>query len=199
MMVKEDAQRAKRNRIKQRHISVLANPPMPKRRRVALPSRVAKSHDSLELLPNISLKSYWGKKWVSVIAALTSDRAGVVSEAQRLLIQHAATLEVSMDLMTQKLALAGEEWNSKLFAEFQSACNCQRRMLETVGTQRSTKEIVEILEPPASEPISPVMAEVRRKAFAEQDTTSLMALYRSEERRAEESTSEPPIFVVRRE
>jgi hypothetical protein len=189
----------KSSRIKARHISVLANPPMPRRRRVELPLRVAESHDSLELLPHISLKSYWGRKWVKTVAALTSDRAGVVSEAQAILIRHTATLECIADLQTQKLALLGDEAPAKLIDEFQRVNSSIRRNLETIGTQRSTKEIADILEPPASEPVSPVMAEVRRKAFAEQDTTSLMALFRSEERREETASSEPPIFVVRRE
>src|SRR5215475_2644835 len=87
-------------------------------------------------------RSAWGRRMRDLISLHLSDLGGVdnVSEAEKSIVRRVATLTVELERMESVFAEAGEASAEQLDL-YQRVSNSMRRMLETVGLQRRTRDV----------------------------------------------------------
>ena len=96
-------------------------------------------------IEGVDQRSTWVRRAKDVAALLVSDRggAGMVSEAEKLIIRRAAVIEVELNRMEKRFAQAGEATAADLDAldAYQRAAGNQRRLLESVGLKRVARDV----------------------------------------------------------
>ena|SRR5215467_5055478 len=87
-------------------------------------------------------RSAWSRRMRDLISLHLSDLGGAdaVSEAEKSIIRRVATLTVELERMESVFAEAGEASPEQLDL-YQRVSNSMRRMLETVGIQRRSKDV----------------------------------------------------------
>jgi hypothetical protein len=98
-------------------------------------------------IEGVDQRSTWVRRAKDVAALLVSDHggAGMVSEAEKLIIRRAAVIEVELNRMEKRFAQAGEAPAADLDA-YQRAAGNQRRLLESVGLKRVPRDVTPSLE-----------------------------------------------------
>src|SRR5262249_7394326 len=86
-------------------------------------------------------RSAWSRRMRDLIQLHLSDLGGVdaVSEAEKSIVRRVATLTVELERMESVFAEAGEASPDQLDL-YQRVSNSMRRMLETIGLQRRTRD-----------------------------------------------------------
>jgi hypothetical protein len=94
-----------------------------------------------ELLPDIDGRSAMARRYRDVMQQLTSDAGGDPSGAQQAIIRRACSLIVVCEQAEAEL-LAGVKLN---VAEFVTATNSLRRLLQDLGLERKAKDVTPTL------------------------------------------------------
>ncbi|MEH2573478.1 hypothetical protein [Bradyrhizobium sp. AZCC 1708] len=99
----------------------------------------------LELRDNRSL---WARRLRDLLALMVSDLGGVenVSEAEKSLVRRASMLTLQLELMEQKWAMKDGEATEKSLITYQRVANSLRRILESLGLRRRSKDITPTLD-----------------------------------------------------
>lgn len=98
------------------------------------------------LIPDVPQTSPWVRRCRDLIAAHTSDLGGKdqCSQAELSIIRRCATLTTALEQMEVEFARAGAADASNLDA-YQRASSSLRRLLETIGLQRRTRDVTPTL------------------------------------------------------
>ena len=98
------------------------------------------------LLPGVDGRSPWVRRCKDIIAAHLSDLGGEdnTSAAERSLVRRASVLTTELERLEVKFALAGEADVDDLDLYQRTAGNL-RRLLEAVGLQRRTRDVLPTL------------------------------------------------------
>jgi hypothetical protein len=94
------------------------------------------------LLPGVDGRSTWVRRLRDLIALHLSDLGGddAVSEAERSIVRRVATLTVELERMESGFALAGEALPGQIDL-YQRTANSLRRLLESIGLERRTRDV----------------------------------------------------------
>lgn len=92
------------------------------------------------LLHGVDGRSVWARRFRDLIDLHIQDGGGDVSEAKRSIIRRASALEVELERLEAKFALAGEADAADLDL-YQRASNTMRRHLESVGLERVARDV----------------------------------------------------------
>ncbi len=92
------------------------------------------------LLAGVDGRSVWARRFRDLIDLHVTDRGGDMSQAKRSIIRRAAALEVELERLEAKFALAGEASAADLDL-YQRASNTMRRHLESVGLDRVARDV----------------------------------------------------------
>jgi hypothetical protein len=94
------------------------------------------------LLPGLDGRSAWIRRCKDVIEAHLSDLGGEdnTSAAERSIIRRASVMTVELERMEAVFAVAGEAKPEQLDLYQRTAANL-RRLLESIGLQRRTKDV----------------------------------------------------------
>src|SRR5215475_14311143 len=87
-------------------------------------------------------RSAWARRMRDLISLHLSDLGGedAVSEAEKSIVRRVATMTVELERMESVFAEAGEASPDQLDL-YQRVSNSMRRLLETVGIQRRSKDV----------------------------------------------------------
>lgn len=98
------------------------------------------------VLPGVDGRSAWARRLRDLIALHIADLGGdeAISEAERSIVRRAATLTVELERLEVKFAQAGEAAAAELDLYQRTAANL-RRLLESIGLERRTKDITPTL------------------------------------------------------
>ena len=90
-------------------------------------------------------RSAWSRRMRDLINLHLSDLGGAdaVSEAEKSIVRRVATLTVELERMESVFAEAGEASPDQLDL-YQRVSNSMRRMLETIGLQRRTRDVTSL-------------------------------------------------------
>jgi hypothetical protein len=127
--------------------SIYQNKPRGIRRPSIKPHKVmTRVTSGKDLLPDYDGRSLWARRMRDLIALMTSDAGGddALTEAQRSLVRRAATLIVECERM--ELSFAQDDASPALLNEYGRASNTLRRLLETIGIERKSRDITPSLE-----------------------------------------------------
>jgi hypothetical protein len=119
--------------------------PAPRRKIGRDPQRSRITNGSA-LLPNIDQRSAWVRRCRDIINLHVADLGGddSVSTAEHSLIRRAAVMTVELEMMEAKFAAAGEASPYALDLYIRASGNL-RRLLETLGLQRRTRDVTPTL------------------------------------------------------
>ena len=121
----------------------------PKRPRTGIYKPMARSRvtNGRDLLPNIDHRTLWVRRFRDVLALHLSDLGGenLVSEAEKAIVRRAACLIVELEQLERNFALNGCSSSTQLL-EYGRASNTLRRLLETVGLQRRSRDVTPSLD-----------------------------------------------------
>ena len=92
------------------------------------------------LLHGVDGRSVWARRFRDLIVLHVDDSGPDVSEAKRSIIRRASALEVELERLEAKFALAGEADAADLDL-YQRASNTMRRHLESVGLERVPRDV----------------------------------------------------------
>ena len=92
------------------------------------------------LLHGVDGRSVWARRFRDLIDLHIQDGGSDVSEAKRSIIRRASALEVELERLEAKFALAGEADAADLDL-YQRASNTMRRHLESVGLERAARDV----------------------------------------------------------
>ena len=111
------------------------------------PSRQKSRIANGTLLPGIDGRSVWVRRCKEVISEHLSDLGGeeACSAAERSIIRRASVLTVELERMEAQFAVAGQASAEQLDIYSRIASNL-RRLLESVGLQRRTKDVTPTLD-----------------------------------------------------
>jgi hypothetical protein len=100
-----------------------------------------------QLLPGIDGRSAWTRRARDLISALIADLGGVenCSAAEQSIVRRACVLTVELERMERQFAL-DEQASPADLETYQRCANSLRRLLESVGLQRRTRD-VSLLDP----------------------------------------------------
>jgi hypothetical protein len=97
------------------------------------------------VLPGIDGRSTWARRFRDLMALHISDLGGDehISEAQRSIVRRTATLEVQLERLELKFALAdpAQPVEAVDLDLYQRASNTMRRHLETLGIKRISRDV----------------------------------------------------------
>ena len=96
------------------------------------------------LLHGVDGRSVWARRFRDLIDLHIQDGGSDVSEAKRSIIRRASALEVELERLEAKFALAGEADAADLDL-YQRASNTMRRHLESVGLERVARDVTPAL------------------------------------------------------
>jgi hypothetical protein len=100
-----------------------------------------------ELLPGVDGRSLWARRYRDVLTLHLSDLGGEdnISEAEKTLARRAACLVVELELMEVRFATGDEpdteDTTANMLDRYQRTANTLRRLLESLGLSRRTKDI----------------------------------------------------------
>jgi hypothetical protein len=99
-----------------------------------------------QLLPNVDGRTLWVRRFKDLRALHLSDLGGEenTSAAEQSLVRRAAALTVELERLEVKFAQAGQA-EAKDLELYQRGMNTLRRVLETLGLQRRTKDVTPTL------------------------------------------------------
>ena len=99
------------------------------------------------LLPGVHSQSQWARRFRDIISLLASDQGGDdnLSEARRSLIRRCACLQVELELLEVRFALAGGA-DVEGLDTYQRTANSLRRLLEGIGIDRRAKDVTSLGE-----------------------------------------------------
>jgi hypothetical protein len=102
-------------------------------------SRITNGSD---LLPSVDGRSVWARRLRDLISLHVNDYGGssAISEAERSLVRRAAALTVELELLEVKFASNGGAQMEEL-DKYQRAANSLRRLLESLGLQRRSRDV----------------------------------------------------------
>jgi hypothetical protein len=85
----------------------------------------------------------WVRRWSDVIDLLQSDAGGsdTLPEAMKSLIRRAATIQVICERFEAEFAESETGGTSAQWGEYQRLSDTLRRLLETVGLERKSKDV----------------------------------------------------------
>lgn len=89
------------------------------------------------------MRSAQGRRYRDLIAAISSDMGGDLSEAQKQLVRRVASLSVWCESVEARLAV-GEDVPE--FATYVTASNSLRRLLQDVGYSRVAKDVTPTID-----------------------------------------------------
>jgi hypothetical protein len=115
----------------------------PSRPAVARPKDPQKSRiTNGALLPGIDGRSAWVRRCKDLLNDHLSDLGGelATSAAERSIVRRACVLTVELERLEKKFALAGEASVEDIDL-YQRVANTLRRLLETVGLQRRSRDV----------------------------------------------------------
>jgi hypothetical protein len=94
------------------------------------------------MLAEVDQRSAYARRWKNLVVRHTLERGGVeaLSSAESSLIQHAAVLEVELELRASKFALADGATDEEL-ERYQQTAGQLRRLFESFGLARRSKDI----------------------------------------------------------
>jgi hypothetical protein len=94
------------------------------------------------LLPSVDGRSIWARRLRDLISLFENDYGGAaaISEAERCLIRRASALIVECELMEVRFAVNGGAQIDEL-DKFGRATNTLRRVLESLGLQRRSRDV----------------------------------------------------------
>ena len=107
-------------------------------------SRLTNGHP---LPRSVDLRSAWARRYKDLLILHSNDLGGPdnISAAETAVLRRACTLIVEAERLEEKFAIAGQAELEELDA-FQRVSNTLRRLLQTVGLQRRTKDITPDLQ-----------------------------------------------------
>jgi hypothetical protein len=107
-------------------------------------SRITNGKD---LLPNIDHRSRWVRRFRDVLAQHLSDLGGAdqVSHAEAAIARRASCLIVELEQMETVFAINGSATPNQLL-EYGRGASTLRRLLETLGLQRRSKDVTTTLD-----------------------------------------------------
>lgn len=87
--------------------------------------------------------SPWARRLRDLLALMVSDLGGAdnCSEAEKSLVRRASMLTLQLELMEQKWAQNGGEASDKSLITYQRVANSLRRILESIGLKRRSRDI----------------------------------------------------------
>jgi hypothetical protein len=98
------------------------------------------------LLAGVDGRYYWCRRYRDLIALHTQDLGGDdnISEGERAILRRAATLIIELEGLEMTFARKGasEPWQLELF---QRTANTLRRLLESLGLQRRSRDVTPTL------------------------------------------------------
>jgi hypothetical protein len=99
------------------------------------------------LIPDVPQTSPWVRRCRDLIAAHTSDLGGKdhISQAELSIIRRCATLTVALEQMEVEFARVGAA-DANSLDTYQRASSSLRRLLESLGLRRRTKNVVPTLD-----------------------------------------------------
>ena len=117
-------------------------PPKRRRRNARPPARRVKLTNGSALVIGVDGRSSWTRRAKQFIDAHLSDLGGIdnTSAAERSLVRRCATLSVELERLEGKFALAGKADPADLDLYIRASGNL-RRILESLGLQRRTKDV----------------------------------------------------------
>jgi hypothetical protein len=172
-----------------------------RRRRALLPDRVIKSPHALELLPGIYRNTRWGKHYQRTFCELVTDRGGIdnCSSSQIILARSVSAIETEIYLRICRLSENSEPSPDREIGTFKALVETLRRSLEGLGLQRSAKEIPgQIIDGTMTideNKPDPVIEKVMHKAFKENDSPALLALFRAQQQKSRDEEEDPVMRV----
>jgi hypothetical protein len=94
------------------------------------------------LLPHVDGRSAWARRFRDIIGAYASDQGGEdhLSEARRSLVRRISCLQVELEILETKFALAGGADQPSLDLYQRTSANL-RRLLEAIGLDRVPRDI----------------------------------------------------------
>jgi hypothetical protein len=106
------------------------------------PTHRSRVTNGSQLLPGVDGRSLWARRCRDLIENHIHDRGGpeALSEAERSIIRRASVLTVELEMLEQKFATCGEATPAELDL-YSRLSNTMRRLLESVGLQRRTRDI----------------------------------------------------------
>jgi hypothetical protein len=92
----------------------------------------------------VDLRSAWARRYRDLLSLhLREHLAGDCSPAEQAILKRACTLMVECERMEERFALAGEAQPHELEL-FQRTSNTLRRLLETLGLSRRTRDVTDL-------------------------------------------------------
>jgi hypothetical protein len=109
-----------------------------------------------QLLPGVDGRSPWARRCRDLITLHVNDKGGPdnVSEAERAIVRRVAVLITELERMEATFALSEGAPDAATLDLYQRTANSLRRLLESIGLQRRSRDI------------TPTLAEVIAKATA---------------------------------
>ncbi|MDF0583307.1 hypothetical protein [Bradyrhizobium yuanmingense] len=88
-------------------------------------------------------QSPWARRLRDLLALMVSDLGGCenCSEAEKSLVRRASMLTLQLELIEQKWAQSGGEASDKSLITYQRVANSLRRILESIGLKRRSRDI----------------------------------------------------------
>jgi hypothetical protein len=98
------------------------------------------------LLPNVDGRTFWCRRFRDLTALHTQDLGGDtnLSEAEKAILRRACCLVVELERMEMLFAQAGQA-STEALEIYQRTANTLRRLLESLGLQRRTRDITPTL------------------------------------------------------
>lgn len=92
--------------------------------------------------------SPWARRLRDLLALMVSDLGGSdnCSEAEKSLVRRASMLTLQLELIEQKWAQNGGEASDKSLITYQRVANSLRRILESIGLKRRSRDITPDLQ-----------------------------------------------------
>jgi len=92
--------------------------------------------------------SPWARRLRDLLALMVSDLGGAdnCSEAEKSLVRRASMLTLQLELLEQKWAQNGGEASDKSLITYQRVANSLRRILESIGLKRRSRDITPSLD-----------------------------------------------------
>ena len=97
-----------------------------------------------EILAGVDGRSVWARRFRDLLAAHVEDLGGpdMVSEAERSLLRRASALEVELERLEARFAAAGDGGPDVADLDlYQRTTNTLRRLLDTVGLERRSRDV----------------------------------------------------------
>jgi hypothetical protein len=94
------------------------------------------------------MRGVWERRWTDVNLLLLNEQGGrdVCSEAEMAIIRRSATLIVALERLETKFAEQEEGGTANQLDQYQRLSNTLRRLLESVGLKRRSKDVTPSLQ-----------------------------------------------------